>query len=149
MACNLCWNRCCSPNVHTARYGTFCPVPLDKSTGKNRVNRDCQSGLNVPLDWQTQTLRLQGRMLCLACARARDGEAQRTADCLSGKRIKISAMPVRRAWHNHQAESVVKRRKQSEGLRCSKEVPGERVQLDVTEIRNGACQFTATDDAPV
>lgn len=55
-------------------------------------------------------------------------------------------MTVWRVLHKHQVESVVKRRKKSEYLCYSKEVPGERVQLDVTKIRNGAYQFTAIDD---
>ena len=31
-------------------------------------------------------------------------------------------------------------------VRYSKEIPGERVQLDVMKVRNGAYQFTAIDD---
>lgn len=40
----------------------------------------------------------------------------------------------------------MKRHKKSDYIRYSKEVPGERVQLDVMKIRNGAYQFTAIDD---
>lgn len=42
-------------------------------------------------------------------------------DCLAGK---------------HKVNPVVKRRKKSDYKRYSKEVPGDRVQLDVTKIRN-------------
>lgn len=43
-------------------------------------------------------------------------------------------------------KAVVKRRKKSDYIRYSKEIPGERVQLDVMKVRNGAYQFTAIDD---
>ena len=46
----------------------------------------------------------------------------------------------------HQVKAVVKRRKKSDYIRYSKEIPGERVQLDVMKVRNGAYQFTAIDD---
>ena len=46
----------------------------------------------------------------------------------------------------HQVKAVVKQRKKSDYIRYSKEIPGERVQLDVMKVRNGAYQFTAIDD---
>ena len=46
----------------------------------------------------------------------------------------------------HQVKAVVKRRKKSDYIRYSKEIPGERVQLDVMKVRNGAYRFTAIDD---
>ena len=46
----------------------------------------------------------------------------------------------------HQVKTVVKRRKKSACTRYSKEILGERAQLDVMKVRNGAYQFTAIDD---
>lgn len=45
----------------------------------------------------------------------------------------------------HQVKTVVKRRKKSACTRYSKEILGERAQLDVMKVRNGAYQFTAID----
>ena len=55
-------------------------------------------------------------------------------------------MTVWRVLKRHQVKAVVKRRKKSDYIRYSKEIPGERVQLDVMKVRNGAYQFTAIDD---
>ncbi|AKH93777.1 hypothetical protein M876_04250 [Elizabethkingia anophelis FMS-007] len=48
--------------------------------------------------------------------------------------------------YKHKVNSVVKRRKKSDYKRYSKEILGDRAQLDVTKIRNKAYQFTAIDD---
>ena len=55
-------------------------------------------------------------------------------------------MTVWRVLKKHQVKAVVKRRKKSDYIRYSKEIPGERVQLDVMKVRNGAYRFTAIDD---
>lgn len=55
-------------------------------------------------------------------------------------------MTVWRVLKKHQVKAVVKQRKKSDYIRYSKEIPGERVQLDVMKVRNGAYQFTAIDD---
>ena len=55
-------------------------------------------------------------------------------------------MTVWRVLKNHQVKAVVKRRKKSDYIRYGKEIPGERVQLDVMKVRNEAYQFTAIDD---
>ncbi len=55
-------------------------------------------------------------------------------------------MTVWRVLKKHQVKAVVKQRKKSDYIRYSKEVSGERVQLDVMKVRNGAYQFTAIDD---
>lgn len=55
-------------------------------------------------------------------------------------------MTVWRVLKMHQVKAVVKRRKKSDYIRYCKEIPGERVQLDVMKVRNGAYQFTAIDD---
>ncbi len=55
-------------------------------------------------------------------------------------------MTVWRVLKKHQVKAVVKRRKKSDYIRYSKEIPRERVQLDIMKVRNGAYQFTAIDD---
>ncbi|CAA7197630.1 integrase core domain-containing protein [Chryseobacterium potabilaquae] len=55
-------------------------------------------------------------------------------------------MTVWRILFKHKVNPVVKRRKKSDYKRYSKEVPGDRVQLDVTKIRNKAYKFTTIDD---
>ena len=72
--------------------------------------------------------------------------AQRIANYLLRKRIKLSAMTVWRVLKKHQVRAVAKWRKKSDYIRYSKEIPRERVQLDVMKVRNGAYQFTAIDD---
>ena len=71
---------------------------------------------------------------------------QRIANYLLRKKIKLSAMTVWRMLKKHQVKAIVKRRKKSDYIRYSKEIPGERVQMDVMKVRNGAYQFTAIDD---
>ncbi|MCF3111668.1 DDE-type integrase/transposase/recombinase [Niabella sp. CC-SYL272] len=55
-------------------------------------------------------------------------------------------MTVWRVLFKHKVKPIVKRRKKSDYKRYSKEIPGERVQLDVTKVRSKAYQFTAIDD---
>lgn len=55
-------------------------------------------------------------------------------------------MTVWRVLFKHKVNPVVKRRKKADYKRYSKEVPGDRVQPDVTKIRNKTYQFTAIDD---
>ncbi|HBN6704122.1 TPA: helix-turn-helix domain-containing protein [Elizabethkingia anophelis] len=71
--------------------------------------------------------------------------AARISIHLLRKGIILSAMTV---WvlYKHKVNSVVKRRKKSDYKRYSKEILGDRAQLDVTKIRNKAYQFTAIDD---
>lgn len=72
------------------------------------------------------------------------------AQCISihllRNKVKLSPMTVWRVLSNNQVKPIVKRRKKSDYKRYSKDVPGERVQLDVTKLRSRAYQFTAIDD---
>lgn len=72
--------------------------------------------------------------------------AARISVHLLRKGIQLSPMAVWRILSRHQVKPIVKRRKKSDYKRYSKEVPGERVQLDVTKITAKAYQFTAIDD---
>jgi len=72
--------------------------------------------------------------------------AARISIHLLRKDIHLSTMTVWRVLSKHQVKPVVKRRKKSDYKRYNKEIPGERVQLDVTKIRSKAYQFTAIDD---
>ena len=46
-------------------------------------------------------------------------------------------MTVWRVLKKHQVKAVVKRHKKSDYIRYSKEIPGERIQLDVMKLRSG------------
>lgn len=72
--------------------------------------------------------------------------AARISIHLLRKEIILSAMTVWRLLYKHKVNPVVKRCKKSDYKRYSKEIPGDRVQLDVTKIKNKAYQFTAIDD---
>lgn len=75
--------------------------------------------------------------------------AQRISIHLLRKKIKLSPMTVWRVLSNNKVKPMVKRRKKSDYKRYGKEVPGERIQLDVTKLRNKAYQFTAIDDCTI
>ncbi|MCD8176559.1 MAG: IS481 family transposase [Tannerellaceae bacterium] len=84
--------------------------------------------------------------LILNLRKDRNWGAQRISIYLLRKNISLSTMTVWRVLSRHQVAPVVKRRKKADYIRYNKELPGERVQLDVTKLRNQAYQFTAIDD---
>ena len=55
-------------------------------------------------------------------------------------------MTIWRVLKKYDVKPVVRRRKKSDYKLYNKEIPGDRVQLDVTKLRAGAYQFTAIDD---
>lgn len=55
-------------------------------------------------------------------------------------------MTIWRVLKKYNVKPVVKRRKKSDYKLYNKEIPGDRVQLDVTKLRAGAYQFTAIND---
>jgi len=55
-------------------------------------------------------------------------------------------MTVWQVLSKNNVKPIVKRRKKSDYKHYNKDIPGERVQLYVTKIKNGVYQFTATDD---
>lgn len=65
---------------------------------------------------------------------------------LHSKRLKVSPMTIWRVLDRNKVKPVLRRRKKSEFKRYSKLIPGERIQLDVTKLRNKTYQFTAIDD---
>jgi hypothetical protein len=74
------------------------------------------------------------------------GASRISTHLLRTKKVKFSTMTVCRVLSRHGVPPVVKRRRQSDYIIYNKEIPGERVQMDVTKIRNKAYQFTAIDD---
>ncbi|MCT3923212.1 hypothetical protein HZP94_08305 [Elizabethkingia anophelis] len=74
------------------------------------------------------------------------GGAARISLHLLRKGTSLSAMTVWRVLSKYKVNPIVKRRKKSDYKKYSKEVPGGRVQPDVTKIRSKAYQFTAIDD---
>lgn len=65
---------------------------------------------------------------------------------LRTKRLRVSPMTVWRVLDKNGVKPVLRRRKKSEFKRYNKLIPGERIQLDVTKLRNRVYQFTAIDD---
>lgn len=55
-------------------------------------------------------------------------------------------MTIWRVLKKHHVKPVVKRRKKSDYKPYNKDIPGDRVQLDVTKLAPKAYQFTAIDD---
>lgn len=74
------------------------------------------------------------------------GAARISTHLLRTKNIELSTMTVWRVLKSHNVKPVIKCRKKSDYKRYNKEVPGDRVQMDVTKIRPKAYQFTAIDD---
>ncbi|GAA4298430.1 IS481 family transposase [Aestuariibaculum suncheonense] len=82
----------------------------------------------------------------LEIRRKRKWGSKRISTYLLRKNLKISSMTVWRIFSKHKVQPILKRRKKSGYKRYSKETPGDRVQIDVTKIKNKAYQFTAIDD---
>ncbi len=74
------------------------------------------------------------------------GAARISIHLLRTKKIELSPMTVWRVLKAHKVKPVVKHRKKSDYILYNKEVPGDRIQMDVTKIRSKAYQFTAIDD---
>lgn len=55
-------------------------------------------------------------------------------------------MTACRILSKHQVKPIVRRHKKADYIRYNKDIPCERVQLDVTKLRNKAYQFTTIDD---
>lgn len=126
---------------------------IARSTLYRWINRGKEEGKSELSDKSKRPSRLANmkitpeiETIILNLRETRRWGAQRIANYLLRKRIKLSAMTVWRVLKKHQVRAVVKRRKKSDYIRYSKEIPGERVQLDVMKVRNGAYQFTAIDD---
>jgi transposase len=126
---------------------------IARSTLYRWINREKEQGKSELSDKSKRPSRLANmkitpeiETIILNLRETRSWGAQRIANYLLRKRIKLSAMTVWRVLKKHQVKAVVKRRKKSDYIRYSKEIPGERVQLDVMKVRNGAYQFTAIDD---
>lgn len=126
---------------------------IARSTLYRWINREKEQGKSKLSDKSKRPSRLANmkvtpgiETIILNLRETRKWGAQRIANYLLRKRIKLSAMTVWRVLKRHQVKAVVKRRKKSDYIRYSKEIPGERIQLDVMKVRNGAYQFTAIDD---
>ncbi len=74
------------------------------------------------------------------------GAARISTHILRTRKIELSPMTVWRVLKAHDVKPVVKRRKKSDYILYNKEVPGDRVQMDVTKLCAKAYQFTAIDD---
>lgn len=116
-----------------------------------RYEQDKESGLSDksrrPKALTNQKVTPELEDLVLDIRKKRNWGASRiSTHLLRTKNIKLSPMTVWRVLSRHNVPPVVKRRKKSDYIIYNKEVPGDRVQMDVTKIRNRAYQFTAIDD---
>jgi transposase InsO family protein len=85
--------------------------------------------------------------LILDIRRKHNWGAQRISTCLLRKNdIYLSTMTIWRVLKKHHVKPMIKGRKKSDYKLYNKEIPGDRVQLDVTKLAPGAYQFTAIDD---
>jgi transposase InsO family protein len=115
-----------------------------------RYNEEGETGLSDkskrPKTLSNSKVSLEIEALILDIRSKKKWGAQRISTHLLRKKIKLSAMTVWRVLSSNNVKPIVKRRKKSDYKRYNKEIPGERVQLDVTKIRTKAYQFTAIDD---
>jgi len=115
-----------------------------------RYNEEGESGLSDkskrPKTLSNSKVTPEIEALILDLRNRRKWGAQRISIHLLRKKIKVSSMTVWRVLSKNNVKPIVKRRKKSDYKRYNKDIPGERVQLDVTKIKNGAYQFTAIDD---
>lgn len=115
-----------------------------------RYGEEGESGLSDkskrPKNLKNTKVSEENELLILELRRKKKWGAQRISIHLLRKNIRLSPMTVWRVLSNNNVSPIVKRGKRSDYKRYSKEIPGERVQLDVTKIRKGAYQFTAIDD---
>lgn len=84
----------------------------------------------------------------LIYAKAKDGGAAHDQSAAGKENRHFSRDGVARTAQAS-GEAVVKHRKKAEYLRYSKEIPEKRAQLEVAEIRHGACRFTLTETAHI
>ena len=74
------------------------------------------------------------------------GAARISTFLLRTYNIRLSPMTIWRVLKTNNVKPIVKRRKQADYILYNKEIPGDRVQMDVTKLRAKAYQFTAIDD---
>lgn len=108
----------------------------------NRYNEEGETGLSDkskrPKTLSNSKVSSEIETLILDIRSKKKWGAQRISIHLLRNKVKLSPMTVWRVLSNNQVKPIVKRRKKSDYKRYSKEVPGERVQLDVTKLRSRA-----------
>jgi len=117
----------------------------------NRYNQEGKSGLSDksrrPKNLANQKIDASLEETILSIRKKRNWGAQRISTYLLRKKgIELSPMTVWRVLSRNDVKPVLKRKKKSDFLRYNKDIPGERVQMDVTKLRTRAYQFTAIDD---
>ena len=117
----------------------------------NRYNQEGKSGLSDksrrPKNLTNRKVDAKLEETILSIRKKRNWGPNRISTFLLRKKgIKLSPMTVWRVLSRNDVKPVLKRKKKSDFLRYSKDIPGERVQMDVTKLRPKAYQFTAIDD---
>jgi len=117
----------------------------------NRYNQEGKSGLSDksrrPKNLVNQKVDAKLEETILSIRKKRNRGPNRISTYLLRKKgIELSPMTVWRVLSRNDVKPVLRRKKKSDFLRYSKDIPGERVQMDVTKLRPKAYQFTAIDD---
>jgi len=100
-----------------------------------------------PKDLTNNKVTKETEALILDIRKRHNWGSQRISTFLLRKNnIHLSTMTIWRVLKKYNVKPVVKRRKKSDYKLYNKEIPGDRVQLDVTKLRAGAYQFTAIND---
>jgi transposase InsO family protein len=116
-----------------------------------RVNQNGELGLSDkskrPKNLTNQKITHDIECKILEIRKKRNWGAQRISTyLLRKKKLQLSPMTIWRVLSKHKVKPIVKRRKKKDYILYNKKIPGDRVQLDVTKLKNKAYQFTAIDD---
>lgn len=68
------------------------------------------------------------------------------SELLRNENIKLSVSIIHKALKKLEVKPIVRTKRSKKFKRYSKNIPGERFQMDVTKIKNGLYQYTAVDD---
>lgn len=68
------------------------------------------------------------------------------SELIRNDEVKLSLATIHKALQKLEVKPLIKIKRTRKFKRYSKEIPGQRVQMDVTKIKNGLYQYTAIDD---
>ncbi len=123
------------------------PHFTDELEGQNqRKIQNCQTSQNVPKPFQTLRLLMKLKLLSLILGEGIIGEHNVSQHIYYEKTISIFPQSLYGVLKKHHVKPMVKRRKKSDYKLYNKEIPCDRVQLDMSKLAPGVYQFTAIDD---
>ena len=68
------------------------------------------------------------------------------SELLRNENVQLSLAVIHKALKEFEVKLIVRTKRSKKFKRYSKDIPGERFQMDVTKIKNGLYQYTAIDD---